>query len=82
MKMESENISRNFNRFRYDEYSSFKTNPFKLTVLKKQEKKIFQQFFDKLESDEYQRFFGVASKRKDRRSEELPERYDDFEYHS
>lgn len=82
MKMESENITRHFNRFRYDEYTALKSNPFKLTVLKKHEKKVYSSFFSKIEDEEYNRFFNVASRRKDKRCEELPERYDNFEYHS
>jgi hypothetical protein len=82
MKMESENISRHFNRFRYDEYTGLKTNPFKVSVLKKNEKKIFSQFFSKIEEKEYNTFFNSASKRKDKRFAELPERYDNFEYYS
>lgn len=80
--MESDNITRHFNRFRYDEYTAFKSNPFKLSVLKKHEKKLYSSFFSKIEGEEYHRFFDVASRRKDKRSAELPERYDNFDYHS
>lgn len=81
-KLQSENISRVFGRFRYDEFSLFKTNPFKVSALRKQEQRIFAAAFQQFEKREFKRFFDVASRRKDKRFAELPERYDNYNYHS
>ncbi|EAS03452.2 peptidase S9A prolyl oligopeptidase domain protein beta-propeller (macronuclear) [Tetrahymena thermophila SB210] len=81
-KMYSDSMTRHFNRFRYDEYQSLKDSQFKLALQSKHEKKNFQNVLKQFEKDEFQKFFEKSSKRQDRRSSELPERYDNYEYYT
>ena len=65
--MESENISRVFGRFRYDENTNLKNEPWKISQQIRNEKKNFSSLMSEIGDKEFNRFYGKASKRQDRR---------------
>jgi hypothetical protein len=75
----AQNITRHHSRFYYDEYSYIKDDPKVQESLLVEEKKLCENFLN-TKTKEIEKYFNVSEKRKDIRTSELPERYENYEY--
>lgn len=74
----AQNITRFHSRFKYDENKYIKDDVKEQEKMLNEEKKLYEKFITNVKHiDQY---YNISEKRKDVRTSELPERYENFEY--